>query len=371
MRRSLASQYRVKTAHHLLNIVALKREMDTYSVDGLLKAASTGHSKEACLRYAGLQAAMLIEKRALASLDGPVTKPQGNFNFGPSAPAATPPAAAPAAKIPVRGFAGLFGGGGAAPKPAASGSGGSGYTGGNYMINTQATKAPTGPSNLDASMMGGLLAHSKANNVQAPGLSILSPGSKPPAMNAARTGSLRQAPAPAAAASAPLTAAVIPKPTPTQGNANATSGLGYNPAGSGSGKPSGKNTTPTQGNANATSGLGYDPTGSGSGGKYSTKPSYTEDPIEAAYSKKLNEGAATAAASKQQSDEDAYMKSIEPTAPTYPVSGAAGATGSKGQEEIARQSQPQLQRQQVIGSGAPIQAMQNNRQMRIQRRRGL
>ena len=88
MRRSLASQYRVKTAHHLLNIVALKREMDTYSVNGLLKAASVGQSKEACLRYAGLQAALLIEKRALASLDGPVTKPQGNFNFGPSAPAA-------------------------------------------------------------------------------------------------------------------------------------------------------------------------------------------------------------------------------------------------------------------------------------------
>lgn len=350
MRRSLASQYRVKTAHHLLNIVALKREMDTYSVNGLLKAASVGQSKEACLRYAGLQAAMLIEKRALASLDGPVTKPQGNFNFGPATPAAKPPAAAPAAKIPVRGFAGLFGGGGAAPKPAASGSGGSGYTGGNYMINTQATRPSTAPSNLDASMMGGLLAHSKANNVQAPGLSILSPGSAPPAMNAARTGSLRQAPA-------PLTAAAIPKPA--QGTANATSGLGYNPAGSGSaGRYSGTKPAPTP-PENDMSSKKFKPTAD------------TVDPVEEAYSKQLNEGAATAAASKQKSDEDAYMKSIEPTAPTYPVSGAAGVTGSKGQEEIARQPQPQLQRQQVIGSGAPIQAMQNNRQMRIQRRKGL
>ena len=349
MRRSLASHYRIKTAHHLLNIVALKREMDTYSVDGLLKAASTGHSKEACLRYAGLQAALLIEKRALASLDGPVTKPQGNFNFGPSAPAATPPAAAPAAKIPVRGFAGLFGGGGAAPKPAASGSGGSGYTGGNYMINTQATKPSTAPSNLDASMMDGLLAHSKANNVQAPGLSILSPGSAPPAMNASRTGSLRQAPA-------PLTAGVIPKPT--QGTANATSGLGYQPTGSGSGgKYSGTKPAPT-------------PPENDMGSKSFKPTADTVDPVEEAYSKQLNEGAATAAASKQQSDEDAYMKSIEPTAPTYPVSGAAGVTGGKGQEEIARQPQPQG-RQTVIGSGAPIQAMQNNRQMRIQRRKGL
>lgn len=347
MRRSLASQYRVKTAHHLLNIVALKREMDTYSVDGLLKAASVGQSKEACLRYAGLQAAMLIEKRALASLDGPVTKPQGNFNFGPSAPAATPPAAAPAAKIPVRGFAGLFGGGGAAPKPAASGSGGSGYTGGNYMINTQATKPSTAPSNLDASMMDGLLAHSKANNVQAPGLSILSPGSAPPAMNAARTGSLRQAPA-------PLTAAVIPKPA------------GYSKP-----VPNQFSMTPGQQDARIAKNQVNDAAAQQSKKLNAQKPTYTEDPIEAAYSKQLNEGAATAAASKQQSDEDAYMKSIEPTAPTYPVSGAAGVTGSKGQEEIAQQSQPQLQRQQVIGSGAPLQAMQNNRQMRIQRRRGL
>jgi hypothetical protein len=194
------------------------------------------------------------------------------------------------------------------------------------MINTQATKPSTAPSNLDASMMDGLLAHSRANNVQAPGLSILSPASPPPALNNAGTASRRQAPAPAAAAPAPLTAAVIPKPTPTQGNANATSGLGYNPAGSGSGKPSGKNTTPTQGNANATSGLGYDPTGSGSGGKYSTKPSYTADPVEDAYSKQLDESAAAAAAKTNN------MPSLSES------SGAEGGVPAA-QEAIAAQSQ--------------------------------
>ena len=329
MRRSLASQYRVKTAHHLLNIVALKREMDTYSVDGLLKAASVGQSKEACLRYAGLQAALLIEKRALASLDGPVTKPQGNFNFGPSAPAATPPAAAPAAKIPVRGFAGLFGGGGAAPKPAASGSGGSGYTGGNYMINNQSTKAPTGPSNLDASMMDGLLAHSKANNVQAPGLSVLSPASPPPALNNAGTASRRQAPA-------PLTAGVIPKPT--QGTANATSGLGYDPTGSGSaGRVSGTKPAPTP-PENDMSSKKFKPTAD------------TVDPVEEAYSKQLNEGAAADAKSRA----NANMPSL------------AASSGSEGgvpaaQEEIAAQSGNNgFQRQQVIGSGAPIRTMLGN-----------
>jgi len=370
MRRSLASQYRVKTAHHLLNIVALKREMDTYSVDGLLKAASTGHSKEACLRYAGLHAALLLEKRAVDNFNfGPDTAAFKNNSPKPSA-AATPAAAKPDVKIPNRGFASLFGGGSSAPKPAASGSGGGGYTGGNYMINTQATKPSTAPSNLDRSFLGGIADSQKATTPTGiPGLSIEAPAGPAPAMNAARTGSLRQAPAPAAAAPTPLTAAVIPKPTPTQGNANATSGLGYNPAGSGSGKPSGKNTTPTQGNANATSGLGYDPTGSGSGGKYSTKPSYTADPVEDAYTKQLNEGAAYSAASKRQSDEDAYMKSIEPTAPTYPVSGAAGDTGSKGQQAAAP-AQGGFQRQQVIGSGAPARTVISNIQGRRAQRRG-
>ena len=308
MRRSLASQYRVKTAHHLLNIVALKREMDTYNVDGLLKAASVGQSKEACLRYAGLQAALLIEKRAVDSYNfGPDTAAFKNNSPKPSAPVATPPAAAPAAKIPVRGFAGLFGGGGAAPKPAASGSGGSGYTGGNYMINNQSTKAPTGPSNLDASMMDGLLAHSKANNVQAPGLSVLSPASPPPALNNAGTASRRQAPA-------PLTAGVIPKPT--QGTANATSGLGYQPTGSGSGgKYSGTKPAPTP-PENDMSSKKFKPTAD------------TVDPVEEEYSKQLNEGAAADAKSRA----NANMPSL------------AASSGSEGgvpaaQEEIAAQSQ--------------------------------
>ena len=143
MRRSLASQARVKTAHHLLNIVALNREIGTYNVDGLLKAASVGQSKESCLRYAGLQAALLIEKRALASQDGPVTKPQGNFNFGPSAPAAKPPAARSGAPKPTQ-MSGFGAPSAVQLKPTSSGGGG--YTGGNYMINTQATKPSTAPS---------------------------------------------------------------------------------------------------------------------------------------------------------------------------------------------------------------------------------
>jgi len=304
MRRSLASQYRVKTAHHLLNIVALKREMDTYSVDGLLKAASTGHSKEACLRYAGLHAALLIEKRAVDSYNfGPDTAAFKNNSPKPAAPTVTPPTAAPAAKIPNRGFAGLFGGGSAAPKPAASSSSGSGYTGGNYMINTQATKPSTAPSNLDASMLDGLLAHSKANDVQAPGLSVLSPASPPPAMNNAGTASRRQAPA-------PLTANVIPKP---QGTANATSGLGYDPTGSGSaGRVSGTKPAPTP-PENDMSSKKFKPTAD------------TVDPVEEAYSKQLNESAAAAAKTDK-------MPSLSES------SGAEGGVPAA-QEAIAAQSQ--------------------------------
>jgi hypothetical protein len=106
---------------------------------------------------------------------------------------------------------------------------------------------------------------------------------------------------------------------------------------------------------------------------YGASPAAASAPAQNDYDSQIAESQRYSDASKQQGDEDAYMKSIEPTAPTYSVSGAAGSTGSTGQEEVARQSQPQQPqgRQTVIGSGAPLQAMQNNRQMRIQRRRGL
>lgn len=308
MRRSLASHYRIKTAHHLLNIVALKREMDTYSVDGLLKAASTGHSKEACLRYAGLHAALLIEKRAVDSYNfGPDTAAFKNNSPKPAAPAVKPPATRSGSPKPTQ----MSGFGAPNPvqlKPTSSGGGG-GYTGGNYMINTQATGASTAPSNLDRGFFGAI-ADSQKGPVPTgiPGVSLAAPAGPAPAMNAARTGSLRQAPA-------PITAGVIPKPT--QGNANATSGLGYDPTGSGSaGRVSGTKPTPTK------------PENDLGSGKFN--PNASNGPEEDAYEKKLNEGAATAAASKQKSDEDAYMSSISPTTTPTPVSP---------QEEIAAQSQ--------------------------------
>ncbi len=64
----IASYYRIKVARHLINIVSLRQELGTYNVNGLLKAASAGHSKEACLRYAGLHTAILFEQRELEKL---------------------------------------------------------------------------------------------------------------------------------------------------------------------------------------------------------------------------------------------------------------------------------------------------------------
>lgn len=332
MRRSLASQYRVKTAHHLLNIVALKREMDTYNVDGLLKAASVGQSKEACLKYAGLQAALLIEKQAVASYNfGPDTAAFTNNNPKPAAPAAKPPAARSGAPKPTQ-MSGFGAPSAVQLKPTSSGGGG--YTGGNYMINTQATKPSTAPSNLDRGFLGGIADSQKNYPEQAPGLSLLSPASPPPALNNAGTASRRQAPA-------PLTASVIPKP---QGTANATSGLGYQPTGSGSGgKYSGTKPAPTP-PENDMSSKKFKPTAD------------TVDPVEEEYSKQLNEGAAADAKSRANTN----MPSLAAS------SGAEGPAGTSAQEEIAQQSQPGFQRQRIIGSGAPVRTMIGN----IRNRRG-
>ena len=307
MRRSLASQVRVKTAHHLLNIVALNREIETYNVDGLLKAASVGQSKESCLRYAGLHAALLIEKRALASIDGPVTKPQGNFNFGPSAPAAKPPAARSGAPKPTQ-MSGFGAPSALQLKPTASPSSGGGYTGGNYMINTQATKPSTAPSNLDRGFFGAIADSQKTDvSTGVPGVSLAAPASPPPALNNEGTATRRQAPT-------PLTANVIPKPA--QGTANATSGLGYDPTGSGSaGRVSGTKPAPTRPQNDMTSPK-FKPTAD------------TVDPVEEEYSRKLNEGAAADAKSRAT----ANMPSL-----------AASSAGEGGvpaaQEAIAAQSQ--------------------------------
>jgi hypothetical protein len=330
MRRSLASQYRVKTAHHLLNIVALKREMDTYNVDGLLKAASVGQSKEACLRYAGLQAALLIEKRAVDSYNfGPDTAAFKNNSPTPAAPVAKPPAARSGAPKPTQ-MSGFGAPSAVQLKPTSSGGGG--YTGGNYMINTQATKPSTAPSNLTRGFLGGIADSQKASTpTGVPGLTLASPASPPPALNNAGTATRRQAPAPA-----PLTAGVIPKPT--QGTANATSGLGYQPTGSGSGgKYSGTKPAPTP-PENDMSSKKFKPTAD------------TVDPVEEAYSKQLNEGAAADARSRANIN----MPSLSAS------SGSEGGVPAA-QEAIAAQSGNNgFQRQQVIGSGAPVRTILGN-----------
>jgi hypothetical protein len=266
MRRSLASHYRIKTAHHLLNIVALKREMDTYSVDGLLKAASTGHSKEACLRYAGLQAAVLLEKRALDEYASVLIKQGGGSP--PSKPTFTPAAYA--------------------PKP---------------------TATPRSPG-------------------QVPGLTTevpgLSKGMQMDVSNGTSTGQRQRAITAAGGGGAPI-APYVPGTPQSPGMlrdiANGTDtnsrrgGIAMAGTNAGGGPAIG-----LRGPAAGTNPGGGMPVGVPAA-KLSAgmipKPSYTADPVEDAYSKQLNEGAAFSAASKQKSDEDAYMKSIEPNAPTY------------------------------------------------------
>ena len=512
MRRSLASQYRVKTAHHLLNIVALKREMDTYNVEGLLKAASTGHSKEACLRYAGLHAALLIEKRAVdfnnlfKAADGETPIPRGGYDspyFGGSGGYPERPEVG-RIKKPGGLYEGLAGMGNSISNAASS-------------VGNSISNAAGGVGNFLSNYgKGGMTPEMRKKVYGTPGVTTLAAAPKFPRDGFTAGGSLKQQPytppasaagslqynpnapdpvrdaqiaaskpkpsiydtykdydakgtpatiaanAVAATPSTPTPASVIPKPAAT-GSADpfAANSAAYAKA-QGATKPAkpapapeeGSNGVPLQSyadNERVPSNFGAASPVAKAKPQRAAKPSYTEDPVEAAYSKKLNQGAAQSAgrqqatniasdvgnfmsnfgkttanavnsasnamggakapstgyaasqsaygaspaaasapaqsdydsqiaesqsysdASKQQGDEDAYMKSIEPTAPTYPVSGAAGGTGSTGQEEVAQQSQPQQPqgRQTVIGSGAPLQAMQNNRQMRVQRRRGL
>lgn len=325
MRRSLASHYRIKTAHHLLNIVALKREMDTYSVDGLLKAASTGHSKEACLRYAGLQAALLIEKRAFDEYA--VMFKQG---------AAGGPAQPPRKPTQMSGFG--------APNP----------------IQLKPTATPSSPGQIP-----GL-------TTEVPGLSK---GMQMDVSNGTSTGQRQRAITAAGGGGAPI-APYVPGTPQSPGmlrdiangtDTNSRRG-GITMAGTNAG---GGPAIGLRGPAAGTNPGGGMPVGVPAA-KLSAgmipKPSYTADPVEDAYSKQLNEGAAYSAASKQKSDEDAYMKSIEPTAPTYPVSGGAGATPAP--SAAPAQAQGGFQRQQVIGSGAPVRTIIGNMQGRRAARRG-
>ena len=343
MRRSLASHYRIKTAHHLLNIVALKREMDTYSVNGLLKAASTGHSKEACLRYAGLQAALLFEKRALDEYASVLVKQGGGSP--PSKPTFTraaydpKPAATPRAPGQIPGLTtevpGLSRG--------MQGDISAGTTTG--QRNAAITAANVGArQNLPRPGAGGVVGNNRPPEQQ---------GFLDWNVNGPNNHS-NMADAPTKGYLADQNAGTTTKARLAGVNMAGTNFGGGKPIGVAGGVAAGTNPKggmPIGVPAARAAGIAAAQPSTPVPARVIPKPSYTEDPIEAAYSKKLNEGAATAAASKQQSDEDAYMKSIEPTAPTYPVSGAAGVTGGKGQEEIARQPQPQGRRRFFNGNG--------------------
>jgi hypothetical protein len=497
MRRSLASQHRIKTAHHLLNIVALKREMDTYNVEGLLKAASTGHSKEACLKYAALHTALLFEKRSIEELGnvarsaptaasrrgfGGISDSLGLTGLGNSISNAagsagnylsgllpTPKPMDPAQKKSIYGIPGLRTEA-AAPKFPRDG-----FTAGGSLKQQPAPQVPSGslrynPNAADP-VRDAQIAASNASNALESGVPSFADNERVPS-NFGGAPAVTAAKAVAKTPAKPTPASVIPKPAATgsadpfaansaayakaQGATGAQGASGVQGAAKRPAKPVNPDTfNDITGKSTPAAKPSRDPFAANSAAyakaQGAAQPSYTEDPVEAAYSKKLNQGAAQSAgrqqatniasgignfmsnfgkttanavnsasnamggakapstgyaasqsaygaspaaasapaqndydsqiaesqrysdASKQQGDEDAYMKSIEPTAPTYSVSGAAGSTGSTGQEEVARQSQPQQPqgRQTVIGSGAPLQAMQNNRQMRIQRRRGL
>lgn len=311
MRRSLASHYRIKTAHHLLNIVALKREMDTYSVNGLLKAASTGHSKEACLRYAGLQAALLIEKRAFddyaamfkqGAAGGPAQpprKPTQMSGFGAPNPIQLKPTAVPGLTTAVPGLSkgmqmDVSNGTSTGQRQRAIAAAG----GGGAPIAPYVPGTPQSPGMLrdiangtDTASRRGGIAMAGTNVGGGPAI-----GLRGPAAGTNPGGGM-----PVGVPAAKLSAGMIPKPTPTQGNANATSGLGY------------------------------DPTGSGSAGRVSGRP-----PIPTKPENEMGSGSFKPTATSQSADEEAYMKSIEPT---VPVSKLSPEPSPVAQEEVAAQSQ--------------------------------
>jgi hypothetical protein len=444
MRRSLASQYRVKAAHHLLNIVALKREMDTYNVEGLLKAASTGHSKEACLKYAALHTALLFEKRAIEIGDEYGQTPS-RWNRTPAPenprtyPGATPtaPLPAPAAKMPSRGFAGLgLGGLGSSISNAASGVGNY-LSGGPKLIGDMATGTanavrnfPYGSPeskpvpNANSMSLGSQQAQIAKNQVEndagqrskrfaaanaetdsavpsfADNERVPSGFGGDPATTAAKA--VAKTPA------KPTPASVIPKPAATGGaDPFAANSAAYAKA-QGAAKPAraakpvnpdtfnditGKSTpaakpsrdpfaansaayAKAQGAAqsagrqqatNIASGVGNfmsnfgkttanavnsasnamggaTPPSTGgyaaSQSAYGASPAAASAPAQNDYDSQIAESQRYSDASKQQGDEDAYMKSIEPTAPTYKASPPAESS-PVAQEAVAQKSQPQ------------------------------
>lgn len=412
MRRSLASQYRVKTAHHLLNILALKREMDTYNVEGLLKAASAGHSKEACLKYAALHTALLFEKQAIEiGNEYGQTPSRWNRTPAPENPrtssGATPtaPLPTPAAKMPGRGFAALgLGGLGSSISNAASGIGDY-LSGGPKLIGDMATGTANAVRNFP---------YGSPESKPVPNANSMSLGSQQAriATNQVNDAAAQQLKRLAAAKAEAELDSGVPS---FADNERVPSNFGGDPAAAAAKAVAKTRAKPTP--------ASVIPKPAATGG--AAQPSYTEDPVEAAYSKKLNQGAAQSAgrqqatniasgvgnfmrnfgkttanavnsasnamggakapstgyaasqsgygaspaaapapaqsdydsqiaesqrysdASKQQGDEDAYMKSIEPTAPAAKLSPDTESVPAA-QEEIAQQSQqPQGKRTPV------------------------
>jgi hypothetical protein len=63
--KKASSNLRVKIAQHVINMKLLEREMATYNLDRLQKAASDGHSKTARIKFAALVVQHQAEKQAL------------------------------------------------------------------------------------------------------------------------------------------------------------------------------------------------------------------------------------------------------------------------------------------------------------------
>jgi hypothetical protein len=64
--KKASSNLRVKVARHVINMKLLEREIATYNLDRLQKAASDGHSKIARMKFAALVLQHQVEKEAFA-----------------------------------------------------------------------------------------------------------------------------------------------------------------------------------------------------------------------------------------------------------------------------------------------------------------
>jgi hypothetical protein len=87
---------------------------------------------------------------------------------------------------------------------------------------------------------------------------------------------------------------------------------------------------------------------------YGASPAAAPAPAQSDYDSQIGESQRYSDASKQQGDEDAYMKSIEPTAPTAKLSPDTENVPAA-QEAVAQESQPQ----QPQGRRTPVKNVIN------------